>query len=71
LDPKSKLQELEQEKRGITPTYKVVSESGPDHNKIFVIAACVNETEVGQGQGPSKQEAEIAAAQDALKKNSF
>lgn len=71
LDPKSKLQELVQEKEGVTPTYGVVSESGPDHNKTFVVAAYVGEQEVGRGQGPSKQEAEISAAEDALRKNSF
>jgi ribonuclease III len=71
VDPKSKLQELVQEKRGITPTYSVVSETGPDHNKIFVVAALVGTVEVGQGQGPSKQEAELAAAENALKNNQF
>lgn len=71
MDPKSKLQEIVQEKRGVTPTYGVVSETGPDHNKVFVVAAFVGEAEVGQGSGPSKQEAEISAAENALKKNSF
>jgi len=71
LDPKSKLQEIVQEKSGITPSYGVVSESGPDHNKVFVVAALVGSKEVGRGTGPSKQEAEIAAAEDALKKNNF
>ncbi len=71
LDPKSKLQELVQEKKGVTPTYGVVTESGPDHNKIFVVAAYVGSTEVGRGQGPSKQEAEISAAENALKQNNF
>lgn len=71
LDPKSKLQELVQEKRGVTPTYGVVSESGPDHNKLFVVAAFVNDTEIGRGTGPSKQEAEIAAAENALNNNQF
>ncbi len=66
LDPKSKLQELVQEKRGVTPTYGVVSESGPDHNKVFVVAAFMDTTEIGRGEGPSKQEAEIVAAQNAL-----
>lgn len=66
LDPKSKLQEMVQEKSGITPHYGVVSESGPDHNKTFVVAAYVGEKEVGQGSGPSKQEAELAAAENAL-----
>ena len=68
LDPKSKLQELVQEKQGVTPTYGVVAESGPDHDKIFVVAAFMETTEIGRGNGPSKQEAEIAAASDALQK---
>src|SRR5579872_2014955 len=46
MDPKSKLQELVQEKVGVTPTYGVVSESGPDHNKVFVVAAMVGKKEV-------------------------
>jgi ribonuclease III len=71
VDPKSKLQELVQEKRGITPTYSVVSETGPDHNKLFVVAAMVGTKEVGRGTGPSKQEAELAAAEDALNNNVF
>jgi ribonuclease III len=66
MDPKSKLQELIQEKHGITPTYGVVSESGPDHNKVFVVAVFMNEKEIGRGEGPSKQEGEIAAAENAL-----
>lgn len=71
VDPKSKLQELIQEKRGITPTYGVISETGPDHNKTFVVGAFVGTVEVGRGTGPSKQEAELSAAEDALKKNEF
>lgn len=71
VDPKSKLQEIVQEKNGVTPTYGVVSETGPDHNKIFVVAAYVGQTEVGRGTGPSKQEAELSAAEDALKKNQY
>ena len=71
LDPKSRLQEIVQEKSGITPHYGVVSESGPDHNKTFVVAAYVGEKEVGRGTGPSKQEAELAAAENALKESKF
>jgi ribonuclease-3 len=71
VDPKSRLQELVQEKISVTPTYGVVSESGPDHNKTFVVAAYVGEKEVGRGTGPSKQEAELSAAEDALKQNKF
>ncbi|PIR96271.1 MAG: ribonuclease III [Candidatus Doudnabacteria bacterium CG10_big_fil_rev_8_21_14_0_10_42_18] len=71
LDPKSQLQEKVQEKSGITPTYSVVSETGPDHNKVFVVAAMVGDKKVGEGKGPSKQEGELAAAEDALKKHKF
>ncbi len=71
LDPKSKLQELVQEKKGVTPTYGVISETGPDHNKIFVVGAYIGREEAGRGTGPSKQEAELAAAEDALKQNNF
>src|SRR4029077_9717360 len=71
VDPKSKLQEIVQEKRGVTPTYGVVSETGPDHNKVFVVAAFIGNEEVGRGTGPSKQEGEIAAAEDSLKNNNF
>lgn len=71
LDPKSRLQEMVQDKRGVTPTYGVVSESGPDHDKVFVVAAFMETQEIGRGEGPSKQEAEIVAAQDALKNLNF
>lgn len=71
LDPKSKLQEIVQDRRGITPTYGVISETGPDHNKVFVVAAFVGPSEVGRGSGPSKQEAELSAAENALKGNNF
>ncbi len=67
VDPKSKLQEIVQERKGVTPTYGVVSETGPDHNKEFVVAVYVQQAEVGRGIGPSKQEAEISAAENALK----
>jgi len=67
-DAKSHLQELSQEKFGITPVYKLVSESGPDHNKQFVMAAYIADNEYGQGAGSSKQLAEQEAAAEALKK---
>ena len=71
LDPKSRLQEIVQEKIGITPHYVVVSESGPDHNKTFVVVVMVGQNEMGSGEGPSKQEAEVSAAENALKKNNI
>ncbi|OGE80539.1 MAG: ribonuclease III [Candidatus Doudnabacteria bacterium RIFCSPHIGHO2_01_FULL_45_18] len=67
LDPKSKFQELTQEKLGVTPNYKVLAEWGPDHNKNFEVGVFVNDKQIAKGTGSSKQEAEIAAAENGLK----
>ncbi len=67
LDPKTHFQELTQEKEGITPIYKVLEESGPDHNKIFKVGVYLGDRLVGMGEGSSKQEAQMAAAENALK----
>lgn len=67
MDPKSSLQELVQSKEGYTPNYKVLSEEGPDHEKTFSVGVFVNGDMKGQGQGPSKQAAQVAAAESALK----
>jgi len=66
-DAKSRFQEEAQEKVGITPTYKVLKEQGPDHNKHFFVAVFLDKKMIAQGKGYSKQEAEIAAANNALK----
>ncbi|MBX4201666.1 ribonuclease III [Candidatus Saccharibacteria bacterium] len=66
LDPKSRLQELVQNKDGFTPVYKVLSEDGPDHDKMFVIGVFVDNIKKGEGSGPSKQNAQVAAASAAL-----
>jgi ribonuclease III len=66
LDPKSKLQEVVQSQEGFTPIYKVVSEEGPDHDKVFAIGVYVNNKLMGEGTGPSKQAAQVAAAIAAL-----
>jgi ribonuclease-3 len=66
LDPKSRLQELVQNKEGFTPVYKVLSEEGPDHDKMFVIGVFVNNKLMGEGSGPSKQSAQVAAATTAI-----
>jgi ribonuclease III len=63
---KAELQDYSQKKYQKPPIYKVISETGPDHSKIFLVAAMLEELEVGQGQGSSKKEAEQAAAQDAI-----
>jgi ribonuclease-3 len=67
LDPKSKFQELTQEKIGVTPHYKVLAEWGPDHNKNFEVGVFVADRQIATGVGSSKQEAEIAAAENGLK----
>jgi len=65
-DPKTKFQELIQEKFKITPTYKVLEEFGPEHSKTFVVGLYIGESLISKGQGSSKQEAEEKAAQKAL-----
>jgi ribonuclease III len=67
LDAKSRLQELAQSTDGVTPQYKVLSEEGPDHEKIFTVGVFVETTLKGQGKGPSKQIAQQKAAEAALK----
>ena len=66
-DPKSLFQENAQGKIGITPKYEVLKEWGLDHAKNFVIGIFLDEELVAQGEGTSKQEAEVAAAEAALK----
>ncbi len=65
-DAKSKFQEMAQERNGITPSYQMLQQSGPDHDKRFVIGAYIGQEKVAQGEGRSKQEAEQAAAEKAL-----
>lgn len=67
VDAKSKFQEFSQEKLGITPSYSVVSETGPDHNKIFRVGAFLGLELIAEGDGSSKQKAEQEAAIAALK----
>lgn len=66
VDSKSRFQEEAQDKVGVTPSYQVLSESGPDHNKIFVIGVFLEDELVAQGNGSSKQEAQMSAAEKAL-----
>ena len=66
-DAKSLFQELAQEKLGITPAYNVLSETGPDHNKIFRVGVFLNSDLIAEGEGPSKQEAELEAAKNAIR----
>lgn len=66
MDPKSHLQEVVQSQGGGTPQYKVLTEEGPDHDKIFTVGVYVDDKIQGQGVGPSKQAAQVAAATTAL-----
>jgi len=67
IDAKSHFQEIAQEKEGVTPHYEVLSETGPDHDKTFEVAVYLGKKLWGKGKGNSKQTAQQAAAQDALK----
>jgi ribonuclease-3 len=67
-DPKSTLQEKTQADMKITPVYRLISEEGPDHAKVFKMGVYLGDNLVATGTGASKQEAEIEAAKSALTK---
>ena len=67
-DPKSYLQEISQRVDSQTPVYKVLSEEGPDHDKVFTLGVFVGEAMMGRGTGPSKQVAQQQAARAAIDK---
>lgn len=67
-DAKSALQEVAQRIDGHTPVYKVLSEEGPDHDKIFTLGVYVGNKLKGKGTGSSKQSAQQKAAESAVEK---
>ncbi len=67
-DAKSLFQELAQAHNGITPSYRLVSQEGPSHQREFTVEALLGEEVAGRGQGRSKQAAEREAARVALLK---
>lgn len=67
IDPKTKLQEITQSIFRETPSYDVIEEKGPDHNKLFTVQAKVSSKDLGLGEGSSKQRAEEKAAEESLK----
>jgi len=67
-DPKSLIQEIAQERYHTTPTYKVLEESGPAHDRIFRAGLYFGDELESEGTGSSKQEAELEAARRLLKK---
>lgn len=71
LDPKSRFQEIAQEKFTITPSYKVLKETGPDHNKIFVIGVYIGNELVAKGEGSSKHEAQVDAAKNGMEEKGW
>ena len=71
LDPKSNFQELAQEKTGITPNYKVLGETGPDHKKEFEVGVYLKDDLIAKGKGLSKQEAQEEAARAGLEEKGW
>ena len=65
-DWKTELQEFIQQKPWRTLAYELLSESGPDHDKLFQFRVLLDGTEIGRGQGRTKKEAEQSAASAAL-----
>jgi len=65
-DAKSHIQEEAQERLGVTPSYEVVGQLGPDHDKFFTVGIFFGDKKIAEGKGRSKQEAQQAAAQAAL-----
>jgi len=66
LDPKSRFQEISQEKFTVTPSYRVLREVGPDHAKKFTIGVYIGEEKIAEGSGMSKHEAQVDAARAGL-----
>ena len=69
IDAKSRFQELAQERFGVTPSYEVLDERGPDHDKEFTVGVYLGEELAGKGEGASKQAAQQEAALVALQKH--
>ncbi len=66
INPKGYLQEILQAIEPAAPDYQIVSQSGPEHSKVFICVVVWNSQELGRGCGSSKKEAQVAAAQSAL-----
>ena len=71
LDPKTKFQEKAQELYNITPHYKLLSEEGPDHKKIFTVGLYIEKKLITEAVGTSKQEAEVNAAKLGLENKNW
>ena len=71
IDAKSLFQEKAQEFDSVTPSYKTVKETGPDHEKKFTVGVYVGRDLIATGEGESKQDAEQSAARSALEKRGW
>ena len=65
-DAKSRFQEVAQEHVSVTPTYELMNQEGPDHDRVFTIGVFLRKEKVAEGRGQSKQEAEQQAAEKAI-----
>lgn len=70
-DPKSYFQEKAQEHFKITPSYRILTEEGPDHDKDFTVGVYIGDELIAKGNGPSKQEAQREAAEEGLKEKGW
>jgi ribonuclease-3 len=66
VNPKGYLQEILQALAPAAPDYRILSQSGPEHSKVFICCVVWNGIELGRGCGSSKKEAQVSAAQSAL-----
>jgi hypothetical protein len=67
VNPKGQLQEILQAISPRSPSYEIISQTGPEHQKLFVAKVIWEGSELGSGDGSSKKQAETAAALSALK----
>ncbi len=67
IDNKTRIQELAQSEYKTTPTYEVINEEGPDHDKTFTVVVKIDDKIIGEGTGSSKQKAEERAAEIGIK----
>lgn len=65
-DAKSRFQELAQEHSGVTPTYELLAQAGPDHDRVFTVGVYIGKEHIAEGEGRSKQEAEQSAAERGI-----
>ena len=70
-DAKSHFQEKAQEHTGVTPNYRILKEAGPDHDRNFTAGVYIEDELIAEGEGTSKQEAQRAAAKNAIEVKSW